>query len=146
MDERQPADVATQLARETGNILVAEATASLYLAAAENSAWAQFWREVLEPCSAAMSSMMKRRQCASWGVRGYDLLRCSRLPDAYGDLLRYDGRVERVVLGIAQHESKGVRPGRKLEQCFGLSCPEMQMRFVLRDRLLGIDGVVNVDQ
>jgi hypothetical protein len=48
MDERQPADVATQLARETGNILVAEATASLYLAAAENSAWAQFWREVLE--------------------------------------------------------------------------------------------------
>ena len=50
------------------------------------------------------------------------------------------------MLRIAQHQLKGVRPGRKLEKSFGLPCPKMQMRLVLQDRLLGIDGVVDVDQ
>src|SRR4051812_23696043 len=78
--------------------------------------------------------------------RACDLLRRGRLPDAYGDLLRHDGRRERIVPGVAQHELKRVRPGRKLEQRFGLPCPEMQMRLVLQDWLLGIDGVVDVNQ
>src|SRR4051794_11288919 len=75
-----------------------------------------------------------------------DLLRRRGLPDPYGDLLRHNGRLERIVPGIAQHELKRMRPGRKLEQRFGLSCPEMQMRLVLQDRLLGIDRVFDVDE
>src|SRR3954467_6927819 len=92
------------------------------------------------------SARARRRWTSSTPACG-DCLSCrGRLPDAYGDLLRHDGRRERIVLGIAQHELKRVRPGRKLEQRFGLPCPEMQMRLVLQDRLLGIDGVVDVDQ
>jgi hypothetical protein len=48
MDGRRFEDVATELAQETGNILIAEAAASLYLAAAEGSAWELFWQQVLE--------------------------------------------------------------------------------------------------
>lgn len=44
----QSEEVATLLAQETGNILVAEATASLYIEAAKETAYEPLWREVLE--------------------------------------------------------------------------------------------------
>src|SRR3954467_10303035 len=91
------------------------------------------------------SALARRRWTSSTPACGDRLPRRSRLPDPYGDLLRHDGRLERIVPGVAQHELKRVRPGRKLEQRFGLPCPEMQMRLVLQDRLLGIDGGVDVD-
>lgn len=43
-----PAFIASRLVQETGNVLVAEATAALYLAAAEETPWECFWKEVLQ--------------------------------------------------------------------------------------------------
>lgn len=43
-----PEFIASRLVQETGNILAAEATAALYLAAAEETAWECFWKDVLQ--------------------------------------------------------------------------------------------------
>ncbi|RVI34232.1 hypothetical protein [Sinorhizobium meliloti] len=43
-----PEFIASRLVQETGNVLVAEATAALYLAAAEETPWECFWKEVLQ--------------------------------------------------------------------------------------------------
>jgi hypothetical protein len=48
LDGWQSLEVATLLAQETGNILVAEATASLYIEAAKETAYEPLWREILE--------------------------------------------------------------------------------------------------
>src|SRR5262245_53225474 len=50
------------------------------------------------------------------------------------------------MLGVAQHELKRVLARRKFDPGFGLARPEMQMRLVLRDRFVRIDGLIHVDQ
>lgn len=41
-------EAAAQLLNETGNILVAEASAALFIAASEGTRWESFWEKVLE--------------------------------------------------------------------------------------------------
>jgi len=43
-----PSELATEVAGDAGNILVAEAIASLYMAAAEGTASERLWQNVLE--------------------------------------------------------------------------------------------------
>ncbi|ACK50902.1 conserved hypothetical protein [Methylocella silvestris BL2] len=46
-DCRDAETTANLIARETGNVLISEAIASLYIAAAEGTDWKLFWEEVL---------------------------------------------------------------------------------------------------
>jgi len=46
--EMGPSELATELACDVGNILVAEAIASLYVAASQGTAWEHLWQNVLE--------------------------------------------------------------------------------------------------
>jgi hypothetical protein len=47
-EDADPAFIASRLLQETGNVLVAGATAALYLEAAEDTPWECFWKEVLQ--------------------------------------------------------------------------------------------------
>jgi fibrillarin-like rRNA methylase len=47
-ESSQAADIATGLLRDTSNVLVAEATALLYIGAAEGTDLESFWQEVLK--------------------------------------------------------------------------------------------------
>ena len=50
------------------------------------------------------------------------------------------------MFGIAQHELERMFAGWKFYSRFGLARAEMQMRFVLRDRLVGIEWLIHVYQ
>ncbi|NEJ60771.1 hypothetical protein GUK21_31860 [Rhizobium leguminosarum] len=47
IDCRDAEKIANLIVQETGNVLIAEAVASLYIAAAEGTDWKLFWEEVL---------------------------------------------------------------------------------------------------
>ena len=49
------------------------------------------------------------------------------LLDVYRNFIRDDRRVERVVLGVAQHELKGMLTGRKFDARLGLARSKMEM-------------------
>src|SRR6266550_4012086 len=63
-----------------------------------------------------------------------------------GDLFRDQRRVEREMIGVAQHELQGVLSRRQVEERLGLAATEMQMLLVVRDRLVGIYWFLRVDQ
>src|SRR5262249_48081922 len=62
------------------------------------------------------------------------------------NLFRNERWVERIVLGIAQHQLQRVLSWRQLDACFSLACSEVKMALVLRDRLVGIERIVQVDK
>ena len=51
----------------------------------------------------------------------------NRLLDVYRNFIRDNRRVERVVLGVAQHELKGMLTGRKFDARLGLARSKMEM-------------------
>src|ERR1700730_12831040 len=63
-----------------------------------------------------------------------------------GDLLRDQRRVEREMIAVAQHQLQGVLSLRQVEERLGLARTEVQMLFVVRDRLVGIDWFLRIDQ
>jgi hypothetical protein len=69
VDGSQPAEVATQLAEEDGNVLIAETTASLYIAAAEGTACEPLWREVFETLRCGGVIDDEEEGAAEWGAR-----------------------------------------------------------------------------
>ena len=70
----------------------------------------------------------------------------SALSDRDGNFLRDHRRIERKVVGVAEHELKRVLARWKLDARFGLACAKMKVRFVLRKRLIGIERLIHVDQ
>ena len=70
----------------------------------------------------------------------------SALSDRDGNFLRDHWRIERKVVGIPQHELERMLAGWKLDPRFGLTCAEMKMRLVLRDRFVRIERLIDVDQ
>src|SRR6202171_6592659 len=63
-----------------------------------------------------------------------------------GDPLRDQRRVEREMIAVAQHQLQGVLSLRQVEERLGLARTEVQMLFVVRDRLVGIDCFLRIDQ
>ncbi len=63
-----------------------------------------------------------------------------------GDPLRDQRRVEREMIAVAQDQLQRVLSLRQVEERLGLAPTEVQMLFVVRDRLVGIDCFLRVDQ
>src|SRR5712672_2387092 len=63
-----------------------------------------------------------------------------------GNFLRNDRRVERIMLGVAQHQLKRMLAGRQFDPRLGLTPSEMKMGFVGRNLLVGIKWLVDVNQ
>jgi hypothetical protein len=64
----------------------------------------------------------------------YSRFKSKRAPDAKailfdpdGNLFRHDRRVERKMLGVAQHQLKRVLAGRKFDACLGLARSKMKV-------------------
>jgi hypothetical protein len=62
------------------------------------------------------------------------------LLDVYRNFIRDDRRVERVVLGVAQHELKGMLTGRKFDARLGLTRSKMEMCLSWAIGSLGLRG------
>ncbi len=50
------------------------------------------------------------------------------------------------MIGIAEHELNRVLAGRQLDTSLGLARSEMKMRFVLCNRLIGIEWFAHIDE
>lgn len=48
VDHSDAAEIASRIVQVTANVLAADATISIYMAAAEGTEWESFWKEVLE--------------------------------------------------------------------------------------------------
>ena len=48
--------------------------------------------------------------------------------------------------GIAQHELERMLAGRQFDTCLGLTRSKMKMGFILRDRFVGIERFVDVNE
>ena len=70
----------------------------------------------------------------------------SQLLYGNGDFFGYDWRLEWIVFGVAQHELKGMFAGWKFEARLRLARPEMEMRLVLWNWLVGIERFIHIDQ
>lgn len=66
--------------------------------------------------------------------------------DRDGDLLRDDWRVERIVVGIAQHKLEGVFAGRQFHAHLCLPRTELEVVFILRNRILRLQRFIHVDE
>ena len=62
------------------------------------------------------------------------------------NLIRDDRRVKRVVLSVAQHELKGMLTRRKFDARLGLARSKMEMRLVLGNWFVGIEGLIHINQ
>jgi hypothetical protein len=72
-------------------------------------------RQAVRACpKSAMNRLMRRSKAKP-------------LLDVYRNFIRDDRRVERVVLGVAQHELKGMLTGRKFDARLGLARSKMEM-------------------
>src|SRR5262249_58909471 len=70
----------------------------------------------------------------------------AKLLDDDGNLLRDHGWLEWKVLGITEHKLECVSPGRQFNARLGLSSAEVQVVLILRDRIIRIERIVDVDQ
>src|ERR1700743_3382623 len=68
------------------------------------------------------------------------------LLDRDRDLFRDERRVERIVVAYSPKQRRCVLARRRFDRGFGLPRPEMQMVLVLRDRLVGIERLIHIDQ
>src|SRR3982074_1208982 len=68
------------------------------------------------------------------------------LLDPDSNFLRNHRRVERIVIGVAEHELKRMVAGWKFDTRLGLARPKMKMRLVLWNWFVGIERFIHINQ
>src|SRR4051812_12739778 len=77
---------------------------------------------------------------------GRGCLRRTDLTDSDHNLFGGDGRLERIMTGVSQNQLKGVLAGWEINAGLGLACAEMQVRLVLRNRLIRVQLFTHINQ